>query len=171
MNTSPDGSMAPQRGWWSRNWKWVIPTGCLGLLASCGCLGGIFYWVISSTLKSSGAYVESVALASSDPRVQSALGTPIDPGFPQGEVNTKGGRKTARLTIPLKGPQGEGTLYIEATSLGEDWSYSVLQVQLPGQPTIDLRAKTRGGGGSPRELAPPDPDSPPPPEEDADIDL
>src|SRR5438876_830195 len=33
----------PQAGWWSRNWKWFVPVGCLSLLATCGCcIGGVF---------------------------------------------------------------------------------------------------------------------------------
>ncbi len=30
--TSPLNTQPPRPGWWTRNWKWFVPTGCLGML-------------------------------------------------------------------------------------------------------------------------------------------
>ncbi len=158
MDTA-DGNLAPQRGWWSRNWKWVIPVGCLGMLASCGCLGALIFAGVFGAIKNTGAYTEAVAVAMSDSEVQATLGTKIDTGFPQGSVNSNNGRSSADLRISLDGDKADGVLRVEAVDTGSGWSYSVLQVEVPGRQPIDLRDKV--GGGTREELAPPTPDAPP----------
>jgi hypothetical protein len=176
METTPEGSMAPRQGWWSRNWKWVLPVGCLGMLASCGCLAAVVLGVVFGAIKNTGAYTEAVAIAMSDDEVRATLGTPITTGLPSGSVKTENNRGTASLSIPLEGSKASGTLQVDATQRGGEWSYTTLEVVVPGQPPIDLR--DRVGGGTQRELAPPTPDALPPaldeampPDEDGDPDI
>lgn len=165
MDTA-DGNLAPQRGWWSRNWKWVVPVGCLGMLATCGCLGAILVGGVFGAIKNTGAYTEGLALALSDSEVQATLGTQISAGFPQGSVNSSNGRTTAELSISLDGDKADGVLRVEGTESGGSWNYSVLQVEVPGRQPIDLRDKT--GGSIPQDLEPAAPDAPdaPPTEDD-----
>jgi len=158
MDTA-DGNLAPRRGWWSRNWKWVVPVGCLGMLASCGCFVAVFFGAIFGTMTNTGAAKEAVTLAMSDSEVQATLGTKIDTGFPMGSVKTMNGDTRVDMSISMDGDKADGTLRVKATNKGDGWNYSVLQVEVPGRPPIDLRDRT--GGGSPRELAPPTPDAPP----------
>ena len=160
---TPEGNLAPQRGWWSRNWKWVLPVGCLGMLATCGCLGAVLFGAVFGAIKNTGAYTEAVAIAISDSEVQAVLGPPIETSLPQGSVNSSNGRTSAELTIPLDGSKADGVLRVEAVDRGSGWDYSVLQVEVPGQQPIDLRDKA--GGSIPREL--PTPDGPPMEEDDA----
>ncbi|HEX8441165.1 cytochrome c oxidase assembly factor Coa1 family protein [Archangium sp.] len=139
MNTVPEGELAAQRGWWSRNWTWVVPTGCLGLLLSCGCLGAVFFGVITQSLRGSGAVVEAVALARQSPEVRQALGEPIEQGlWVQGRIHSGGDQESADVTLPLKGPKAEGTLRMEAYKNGDAWTFTTLQVEVPGQPPIHL---------------------------------
>ena len=35
MNYPPQPPQPPRRGWWSRNWKWAVPVGCLGSVQHC----------------------------------------------------------------------------------------------------------------------------------------
>jgi hypothetical protein len=164
METSPEGNMAPRQGWWSRNWKWVVPVGCLGMLASCGCFIAVIAGVAFGAMKNTGAYAEAISIAMTDDEVQAVLGSPVETtGIPSGSVNTSNGQGTASLSIPLKGSKAEGTLMVEATGRDGEWSYSTLEVVVPGKGSIDLRDRVVGGGGAPRELAPPTPDAPPPP--------
>lgn len=163
MNTSPEGSMAPQGGWFSRNWKWAVPVGCLGLIASCVCMGAIAGFMGFNAIKNNTAYVQALAIAMADDEVQATLGTPIDTSFmgQQSSVKIEGGRSVAQFAIPLKGPKAEGTLRVDAVKTGDDWDYQVFQVDVPGREPIDLRHKV---GGPPRERQlPPTPDAPPPP--------
>lgn len=178
METSPEGNMAPRGGWFSRNWKWAVPVGCLGIIASCICVGAIAGFMGFNAVKNNAAYLQALTIAMGDDEVQATLGAPIDPGtFPQeSSVKYDNGRGTARFAMPLKGSKAEGLLRVEAIKTGEEWQYQVLQVDVPGREPIDLRHKVGGppadprtppptpGGAPPnRQMAPPTPDAPPQP--------
>jgi hypothetical protein len=169
MNTMTEGQMAPQRGWWSRNWKWVVPSGCLGILLSCGCLGALIFGLTWQTLRSTGVFVEAVAQAKQSPEVRQALGEPIEAGMMlQGSIETHNGdRGSANFSVPLKGSKAEGTLFVEAYKNGEKWQFTTLAVEVPGRPTIDLLG---GAPAPPADTVPfPDtlPEVEPLPEDDA----
>lgn len=140
----------PQGGWWSRNWKWFVPAGCLSLLATCGCcIGGTALFAFNS-IKGSHAYQEAVARAKADPDVQAALGTPIEVGLiPQGGVNINNGEKLTRVRLSLTGPKGEGSLHVTARERGEELRFEQLDV-LVGKQVIHLpgvEPSTRPPGG------------------------
>jgi hypothetical protein len=176
MDTVPEGSLVPQPGWWSRNWKWVVPVGCLGIVASCGCLGAVLVYAGFSSLSKMGAYTEAVALATGDAQVQRALGAPIDPGLPrQSSVHSNNGRTEARFSIPLDGPKADGTLQVDAEQSegGAEWHYRKLAVEVEDGTVIDLRDDAPAAepgeeepGDEPGEdgLPPPTPKPPVPPE-------
>jgi hypothetical protein len=125
----------PRRGWWSRNWKWVVPVGCLTPLLCCGGAVTLFVTLIFGALKSSGAYTEALARARADPRVKKALGEPIEPGFwVNGKVSAGGGGESADLAIPVSGPKGAGTLYAVGHNAGGGWQFSTLEVAVEGAP-------------------------------------
>jgi hypothetical protein len=178
METSPEGNMAPRGGWFSRNWKWAVPVGCLGIIASCFCVGGIATFMGVNALKNNAAYLQALGVAMEDDEVQATLGTPINPSlFPEkSNVSYNNGQQTAQFAMPLKGSKMEGVLRVEAVKTGDEWQYQVLQVEIPGREPIDLRHKAGGPSrgrpaipppqGSPpsdRQMAPPPPDAPPPP--------
>ena len=78
----PPANQPPQRaGWWARNWKWFVPTGCLAMLLLAA--GFVFFIIaiVFGAMKSSDAYKMALARAKADPRVVSALGSPIEDGF------------------------------------------------------------------------------------------
>jgi hypothetical protein len=137
----------PRRGWWSRNWKWFLPTGCclgslLGIVLAIAIFGmGIVGLVsgISKILKSSEPYQTAVAHAKANEKVVSALGTPIDEGFPMGKVNTNNDTGDADLSIPLTGPKGKATIYVVGTRSGGTWTYSKMSATITGtDESIDL---------------------------------
>lgn len=146
METAPQ-PQAPRPGWWSRNWKWFLPTGCclgslLGIVLAIAVFGvGIFGLIsgISKVLKSSEPYQTAVARAKANEKVVTALGTPIDEGFPMGKVNTDNAGGEADLSIPLTGPKGKATLYVVGRRSGGVWSYSKMSVTITGtDESIDL---------------------------------
>jgi hypothetical protein len=180
MDSMPEGSMAPPPSWWSRNWKWAAPIlGCLGLVASCGCLGALFLgWGLSTLGDNMGAYTEAVAIATGDDEVQAVLGPPVKGGMPrQTSMQTRNGRTHARFTIPLDGTKADGVLHVEATENDSVWSYTTLEVELADGRRIDLRDVAPGPMPGEREEPdepsqedealppPPPPGAPPPPPE------
>jgi cytochrome oxidase complex assembly protein 1 len=122
-----------RRGWWGRNWFWVVPVGCLAPLVVCG--GGItlIFAVAFGALKSSDANKQAVALAREHPAVQAALGTPITEGaFTSGALNVNNNAGDADLQIPLSGPKGSGSLHAVASLAGGKWTFSSLVLDVAG---------------------------------------
>lgn len=130
-NPSPTNPTVPRRGWWSRNWKWFVPTGCLSLFLLFLAFIAVIVFVVFGALKSTDVYKTAVARAKANPAVAAALGSPISEGlFLSGSANTNGGSGTADLSIPISGPKGKGTIYATATKAGGEWDYSKLYVQV-----------------------------------------
>lgn len=138
---------APRPGWWSRNWKWFLPTGCclgtlLGIVLAIVVFGvGIVGLItgVSKILKTSEPYLTALAKAKANDKVVAALGTPIEDGFPQGSVNTNNDAGDADMHVSLTGPKGKGTLYVVGTRAGGQWTYSKMSVKIDGSDEeIDL---------------------------------
>ncbi|MCP9885805.1 hypothetical protein KBY97_11825 [Synechococcus sp. ATX 2A4] len=123
----------PAPNWWTRNWKWLVPAGCLTGLAGLAGFIALITGLVFGLIKSSTPYKQALARAQQDPAVISRLGTPINGGFlVSGSVNVSGGSGQARLAIPLEGPRGSGTLHVEARRSAGLWTYSTLTVQPNG---------------------------------------
>ena len=106
-------------------------------------VGALAYLLSSwiNTMKSSGGYQQALAMVRADPAAMEALGTPIDDGWsPTGHVESGGSTGgTSDLAIPVSGPNGGGTLYVNATSVMGEWQFTrlVLKVKSTGE-EIDL---------------------------------
>ena len=129
-----------RRSWWGRNWKWFVPTGCLGMVLLAAGLGFIIVTMVFGMMKSSDAYKMALARAKADPRVVSALGSPISDGFfPTGKTNVSGTSGEADMTVPISGPKGKGTIYFVASKFAGEWTFSklIVEVEKTGE-RIDL---------------------------------
>ena len=126
--------------WWNRNWKWLVPVGCLSIIAVFAAFITLILWFAFGVMKSSDVYSQALDKTRNNPAVVSALGTPIEAGFfTSGSVNVSGPSGAAELAIPISGPRGKGTIYLVARKSAGEWSYSQLlvQVEQTGQ-RIDL---------------------------------
>jgi hypothetical protein len=146
----PPPPQPPQRSWWSRNWKWALPVGCLLPIVLCG--GGflvfffLIYGAVTGSIKSSDAYAEGMARARANPEVVAALGEPIESGFLiSGSINVNGSSGNVDVSIPISGPKGSGTLYVVGTRTAGRWQYSRMEAEVPGRASrIDLRPRASG---------------------------
>lgn len=141
----PFAELATARpNWWTRNWKWFVPFGCLSVALLFLIFVGSILVIVFSAMKSTDVYKEALNRAKADPTVIKALGSPIEDGFlMSGNTNVNGAAGEANLAIPISGPKGRGTIYVSATkSLGQ-WNYSGLVVEV-GQTheRINLLQKT-----------------------------
>ena len=147
---SPD-SVPPQSrppDWFGRNWKWFAP---ILVLAALGVFGGVFTAILG-VIKSSDAYQGAVEQAAASPAVGAALGAPVTAGFfVLGNIHVSGPSGQAQLEIPVKGPKGAATIYVEAHKTAGVWHYDTLVVQLDGsKQRIDLSEAAKGtGSGKP----------------------
>jgi Cytochrome oxidase complex assembly protein 1 len=128
------------RSWFARNALWVVPVGCLGLLAALAAFAGLVLTIAMGSVKATDAYREAVDRAKASPQVLAALGEPVKSGwFVSGKVNVSGPSGDADLSIPLSGPKGKGTLYATARKQAGRWRYEVLEVEVEGRKDrIDL---------------------------------
>jgi hypothetical protein len=130
-DTSPATALPPRPGWWSRNWKWFVPSGCLTMLLLLACFVFFIISIVFGAMKSSDAYKEALTKTKADPRVVSALGSPITDGwFVSGKTNVSGTSGQADMTVPISGPKGKGTIYFVATKFAGQWSFSKLMVEI-----------------------------------------
>lgn len=141
-----------EKGWWGRNWGWFVPTACLGcLILPVACVGGCI-WLGVSSIKSFDPFEEALAAANSHPRVEELLGNPVVMDWKglSGQVNTELDNRRAEMNLPLKGPQGRGTLRLLAYQRNGVWEYERLELEVRDHDeTIDLRehvARIRSGG-------------------------
>ena len=143
----------PPRGWWSRNWRWFVPTMLLGSVVLCGgcCLGIV--GAIVGVLKSSEPYQMALEHVQNDPKVIEQLGEPIEESgwFPSGEVNVNNGSGRAGLYFHVAGPRGKGTVHVEARRIGGRWGLTLLEITPEGGQRIPLRISDDDG----QDQAPP----------------
>ncbi|MEY2562442.1 MAG: hypothetical protein QOH88_635 [Verrucomicrobiota bacterium] len=129
MNSSlpPTDALPQQPGRGKRKWK----IGCLGLLVGIMILACSILVIVFTALKSSDAYKTALATAQADPRVVSALGSPIEAGWlVSGHTNVSGTSGHADLTVPLSGPKGKGTLFFVASKFAGKWTFSKMMVRV-----------------------------------------
>ena len=131
-----------RKNWWDRNWKWFVPTGCLGLIVLFGLfIAGIFFGV-TSMMKDSDAYKESMTIVQHDKSVNNKLGSPIETdGMVSGNISIHNDTGNCDLQIPIKGSKGKGTLFVVAEKKGK-WKYSQMSVYIEAtDEEIDLLVK------------------------------
>ncbi len=137
----PPPPLVPRPGWWSRNWKWFVPVGCLSFIAVIAVFVACIIVFVFSVMKSTDVYKTALHRAKANPEVIAALGTPIKDGlFVSGNTHADGASGEANLSIPISGPKGSGTIYVVAAKVAGRWNYSTMEVELPGnKDRIDLR--------------------------------
>jgi TonB family protein len=127
-----------QKGCLGRNWKWMLPVGCLGLiLAGVALVGGIVF-VAMSAIKSSDVYKGALGVAQTHPAAVERLGEPIRDGWlVKGNVEFDGNGGRANFEVPVSGPKSSGTLYVRAVSPDGAWLYERLDLAAGGE-TVSL---------------------------------
>src|SRR5215213_4023429 len=104
-----------QKGCLGRNWKWMLPVGCLGLIIGVVALVGGIIFVAMSAMKSSDVYQGALKAAQAHPAAIERLGEPIEDGWlVTGNVNVSASGGNANLEIPVSGPKNSGKLYVRA---------------------------------------------------------
>jgi hypothetical protein len=87
--------------------------------------------------------------AKSNRTLAEQLGQPLRKGwFVSGSIETMRASGHAELAIPLSGPKGSGTLYVQALKRAGLWQIELLQFGQKGSTQrFDLLAETQPGAG------------------------
>jgi len=161
--TSPGPGQPRQRHWWARNVFWVVPVGCLGVIGIIGAFVTAVLFLVYGALRSSDPYKQALRTANADSRVARVLGTPItDRFFTTGSFDTSGPTGRAEFAMPVKGPKGNGTIFVTASkSLGK-WNFEALVVEITAtQERIDLSRASNSFTPIPKATPAPQQASPP----------
>lgn len=125
-----------QKGCLGRNWKWMLPVGCLGLILGLVALVAGIFFVAMSALKSSEVYQGALKAAQAHPAAVERLGQPIEDGWlVKGNVKLDAAGGSANFEIPVSGPKSSGTLYVRAVSPDGTWMYERLDLVVGGETT------------------------------------
>lgn len=117
-----------KKGWFARNWKWLVVTVPLLMCLICGGAITAFYTLIMGAIKKSEPYIESMAMAHANAEVVTILGEPFQESFFfQGSINVTGTSGEADFNIPLSGPDGKGNLVFEAEKRNGQWEFLYLE--------------------------------------------
>jgi hypothetical protein len=134
-----------RKGWFGRNWKWAVPTGgCLLIIILIVVFFGSLIFGITSMMTDSQAYQDAMAAAQKNEALIELLGEPIEPnGVNGGSWNISNGIKSAELTIPIKGPNGEATIFVVGEGINDSWTYQTMEVHIEdSREIIDLLETT-----------------------------
>jgi hypothetical protein len=118
--------------WWKRNWKWALPVGgCLTLIVLFIALIGAGIFGVSKMFTGSEPYTYALEQVQSNEQVIELLGEPIETnGIMQGSINFSNNEGNANISIPIKGPNGEGKIYVVGEKRNDTWTYSELEVRI-----------------------------------------
>lgn len=127
-----------RKGWFGRNWKWVVPTGgCLIIIVMLVMFAGGLFYAVTNLMEDSQAYIDSMERVQANELVIEQIGEPIEQnGMNGGNFSYNNGYGSAELTIPIKGPKGEATIRVEGGGVGENWTYEVMEVYIEGSDEI-----------------------------------
>lgn len=130
----PDMNPPQQKGWFSRNWKWFVPVGCLSMVVMAVAVVAAIIFFIFGAMKSSDVYQQALAKARSNPDVVRELGEPIETGWlMSGSINVSGDSGNADMKIPVSGPKKSGAVYAVAIKRLGKWDFSTLEVEIEGE--------------------------------------
>lgn len=139
----------PRRGWWRRNWLWVVPSGCLvAVLLAAGLCAGIIFGAMGM-LKSSEPYQMALEQVRQNPKVIEALGEPIQESgwFPAGNLKVENDRGEAQFDFDVAGPKGKAHVRSQARLIDGKWGLTTLEVTGPDGKRLPLETGAAEAAG------------------------
>ena len=128
-----DNQLVKQESWFTRNWKWALPLGCLSTIGLF-VVGIILFGIIGFSKIFNGnndVTSKAIDLINNEQVIVQQLGSPIDSnGMMQGAISTTNDGGNADISVPLKGPNGTGTMFIKAVKVNDKWNYERIAVQI-----------------------------------------
>lgn len=122
--------MEIKKSWFGRNWPWVVPVGgCLTIILLFIFGIGAAIFGVSKLITNSTPYSYALELAKDDPNVISILGDPIETnGIMSGSLSFENNDGEVDIKIPIKGPNGEGSIIVIGEKYDGEWIYEKLYV-------------------------------------------
>ncbi len=117
-----------------RNAGWKIPLGCLIVVVFFGGFLATIFTIVETSFRKSEIYHEAINRAEQSSQIANRIGVPLRPGrVLQGQLNVPGSSGTAKMAIPVTGPRGKATIYLDARKTAGTWQFLTLQVHFEGE--------------------------------------
>jgi hypothetical protein len=101
-------------------------------------VAGLFSFLFFA-MYNSDVYKEALMIAETDPEVELALGHPIKAGWVMsGNIELKNDSGEAQMRIPISGPEGSGTIVLEAHKADGKWTFEKLIFERDDGSEVDL---------------------------------
>lgn len=117
---SVESFKAAQRRWA----KWGF-----GILAAAIVFFVGLFILILTMLKHSEAYQVSETFLRGNATIEQQIGRPFEVGIPSGSIHTSGPSGFAELAFSIKGPKGEGQVFVKATQEMGRWTISKMTLR------------------------------------------
>lgn len=131
--------VAPSPAPSSANWKLpAIITG--SVIAAVLLFGSGIFALVTSLFRHNEAYQMALEEARRNPLAKERLGSPVQTGWwsGSGSIQETGPSGSASLAIPIRGPKGSGTLYLDAEKHAGHWTMTSLELEAPAGQRIRL---------------------------------
>jgi hypothetical protein len=92
----------------------------------------VVFLAVSAAFKSSEAFKLAVDRLETNEQAIQLIGRPFSTGTPDGKMNISGSKGNASLSFTVEGPNGRGTVYLEASKNLGQWSLQQLQLEQEG---------------------------------------
>jgi hypothetical protein len=132
-----DNELIITKTWWSKNWKWFLPTVTFFILFLFGALmsanvdGNITD--IAQAYTDDSLYIKAIERANTNERVLEVLGEiePIDKlALFEGNAVYSNNNNSVVLSIRIKGSKGKGKMDISAEKNGTVWGYKMIKIRI-----------------------------------------
>lgn len=119
------------KGWFRRNWLWVVPVGgCLTLILLMIFGVGAAIFGVSKALTGSQPYKDAIYEASHNQEIIELLGEPIESdGIMSGSISVENDNGRANISVPIKGPKGKAKVFVIGEKIDGQWYYSEMYVK------------------------------------------
>ena len=127
-----DNQLLPKKSWFKRNWKWVVPVGCLSfVILFTGLIIGGLFWGFSKITSDNDVTKHAINIINQNPEVQQKLGTNIiKDGMFRGNISITNDTGEANVSVPIRGTKGSGTAIIVGEKEFDKWNYEKIIVQI-----------------------------------------
>jgi hypothetical protein len=130
-----------QRGWFRRNWKWVVPLDILLLLV----IGAaVLYWVFYTRIYNLDVCQKAMVAIESTPAVAEALGEHVQPVlWPSREAIPYARIEENDIVVDwhIEGPKGRAKAHLVSKNMRGKWETTALDVTLPdGKTKIPIQS-------------------------------
>ena len=126
-----DGRPAGDLPWHRRHPHWLIASIIAGAVLVMSVMVVALFIFVTGTIKTSEAYVGAMERVRAAPAVTATLGAPLTEGWlVTGNIHVSGPTGLAELEIPVSGPRGGATVYVDAAKRLGEWHFDHLIVQV-----------------------------------------